>query len=58
MVKTWLSFGCEPTVQRLGILSKAKQVLFSVYDNIKGEVLMERMQRVWAVNGEGQSRKA
>ncbi|KAJ8379026.1 hypothetical protein AAFF_G00231950 [Aldrovandia affinis] len=43
-----------PTVERRGILNEAKQLLFSTYDKIKGEELMERVQRVQAAQGERQ----
>ena len=47
-----LSFAREPTVERRGRLDEAKQLLFSTYDKIKGEELMERVQRVQAAHGE------
>ncbi|CAL8254276.1 unnamed protein product [Boreogadus saida] len=37
-----LNFEREPTQQRRGELREAKQLLFSTYDNIKGEELMEK----------------
>ncbi|KAJ8406462.1 hypothetical protein AAFF_G00300360 [Aldrovandia affinis] len=49
-----LGYVREPTVERRGILNEAKQLLFSTYDKIKGEELMERVQRVQAVQGERQ----
>ena len=49
-----LSFAREPTVERRGKLDEAKQLLFSTYDKIKGEELMERVQRVQAAHGERQ----
>ena len=36
-----LGFESEPTTERRGTLKEAKQLLFSVYDKIKGEELME-----------------
>ena len=54
MEEAWLAFACEPTVERRGILNEAKQLLFSTYDNIKGEELMERVQIVQSVHGERQ----
>ena len=47
-----LNFEREPTQQRCGELREAKQLLFSTYDNIKGEELMEKVQRVQAAQGE------
>ena len=35
-------------------MREAKQLLFSTYDNIKGEELMEKVQRVQAAQGEKQ----
>ena len=35
-------------------MNKAKQLLFNTYDRIKGEELMERVQRVEAAHGEQQ----
>ncbi|KAJ8366611.1 hypothetical protein AAFF_G00348450 [Aldrovandia affinis] len=49
-----LGYVSEPTVERRGILNEAKQLLFSTYDKIKGEELMERVQRVQAAQGERQ----
>ncbi|KAJ8355187.1 hypothetical protein AAFF_G00088010, partial [Aldrovandia affinis] len=50
-----LGYVSEPTVERRGILNEAKQLLFSTYDDrIKGEELMERVQRVQAAQGERQ----
>uniref|UniRef100_A0A8C5B1I1 Endonuclease/exonuclease/phosphatase domain-containing protein n=1 Tax=Gadus morhua TaxID=8049 RepID=A0A8C5B1I1_GADMO len=49
-----LNFEREPTQQRCGELREAKQLLFSTYDNIKGEELMEKVQRVQAAQGEKQ----
>ncbi|KAJ8406480.1 hypothetical protein AAFF_G00300540 [Aldrovandia affinis] len=49
-----LGYVREPTVERRGILNEAKQLLFSTYDKIKGEELMERVQRVQAAQGERQ----
>ena len=49
-----LNFECEPTQQRRGELREAKQLLFSTYDNIKGEELMEKVRRVQAAQGEKQ----
>ncbi|KAJ8406148.1 hypothetical protein AAFF_G00303790 [Aldrovandia affinis] len=49
-----LGYVREPTVERRGILNEAKQLLFSTYDRIKGEELMERVQRVQAAQGERQ----
>ena len=49
-----LGFAREPTVERRGRLNEAKQLLFSTYDRIKGEELMERVQRVQAAHGERQ----
>ena len=44
---------CEPTAEIRGILNEAKQLLFTAYDKIKGEELMERVQiRVQAVQGD------
>lgn len=47
-----LGFVSEPTVERREILNKAKQLLFSIYDKIKGEELMEKVQRIQAELGE------
>ncbi|XP_034092751.1 craniofacial development protein 2-like [Gymnodraco acuticeps] len=41
-----LNFEREPTLERRGVLNEAKQFLFSTYDTIKGEELMESVQRV------------
>ena len=41
-------------MERRGRLNEAKQLLFSTYDRIKGEELMERVQRVQAAHGERQ----
>ncbi|KAJ8389317.1 hypothetical protein AAFF_G00121820 [Aldrovandia affinis] len=49
-----LGYVREPTVERRGILNEAKQLLFSTYNKIKGEELMERVQRVQAAQGERQ----
>ncbi|KAJ8372628.1 hypothetical protein AAFF_G00280930 [Aldrovandia affinis] len=49
-----LGYVSDPTVERRGILNEAKQLLFSTYDKIKGEELMERVQRVQAAQGERQ----
>ncbi|KAJ8384046.1 hypothetical protein AAFF_G00211780 [Aldrovandia affinis] len=49
-----LGYVREPTVERRGILNEVKQLLFSTYDKIKGEELMERVQRVQAAQGERQ----
>ena len=49
-----LSFVQEPTAERRGILNEAKQHLFSIYDKIKGEELMERVRRVQSAHGERQ----
>ena len=53
-----LGFACEPTVERRRSLNEAKQLLFSTYDKIKGEELMERVQRVQAAHGERQYEEA
>lgn len=49
-----LNFECKPTVEKRGEMNKAKQFLFSTYDTIKGEELMERVWRVQAAQGEQQ----
>ena len=49
-----LGFVREPTVERRGALNEAKQLLFSAYDKIKGEELMEKVQRVQSAQGERQ----
>ena len=53
-----LNFECEPTQQRRGELREAKQLLFSTYDNIKGEELMEKVRREQAAQGEKQYEEA
>ena len=49
-----LGFVREPTEERRGALNEAKQLLFSAYDKIKGEELMEKVQRVQSAHGERQ----
>ncbi|XP_033990665.1 craniofacial development protein 2-like [Trematomus bernacchii] len=49
-----LNFEREPTLERRGVLNEAKQLLFSTYDTIKGEELMESVRRVQAAQGERQ----
>ncbi|KAK1874662.1 Craniofacial development protein 2 [Dissostichus eleginoides] len=49
-----LNFELEPTLERRGVLNEAKQFLFSTYDTIKGEELMESVRRVQAAQGERQ----
>ena len=51
-------FAREPTVERRGRLNEAKQLIFSTYDKIKGEELMERVQRVQAAHGERRGRSS
>ncbi|KAK1883300.1 Craniofacial development protein 2 [Dissostichus eleginoides] len=41
-----INFELEPTLERRGVLNEAKQFLFSTYDTIKGEELMESVRRV------------
>ncbi|KAF3837945.1 hypothetical protein F7725_009713 [Dissostichus mawsoni] len=53
-----LNFELEPTLERRGVLNEAKQFLFSTYDTIKGEELMESVRRVQAAQGERQYGKA
>ncbi|KAJ8384488.1 hypothetical protein AAFF_G00205090 [Aldrovandia affinis] len=48
------SFDRERTTERRGVLNEAKQLLFSTYDKIKGEELMEKVRRVEAAQGEQQ----
>ncbi|KAJ8399548.1 hypothetical protein AAFF_G00409590 [Aldrovandia affinis] len=48
------SFDRERTTERRGVLNEAKQLLFSTYDKIKGELLMEKVRRVEAAQGEQQ----
>lgn len=43
-----LDFESDPTVERHGALNKAKQLLFSAYDTIKGKELMESVHKVQA----------
>ena len=52
MEEARLNFEWEPTAKRRGELNEAKQFLFSTYDTIKGEELMESVQRVQAAQGE------
>ena len=47
-----LNYEQEPTVERRRELNEAKQCLFSTYDAIKGEELMEKVQRVKAAQGD------
>nr|XP_010779022.1 PREDICTED: ubiquitin carboxyl-terminal hydrolase CYLD-like [Notothenia coriiceps] len=49
-----LNFEREPTLERRGVLNEAKQFIFSTYDTIKGEELMESVRRVQAAQGERQ----
>ena len=49
-----LNFEREPNVERRRSLKEAKQLLFSTYDTIKGEELMESVRRVQAAQGEKQ----
>ena len=49
-----LNFEREQTVERRGLLNEAKQFLFSTYDTIKAEELMESVRRVQAAQGEKQ----
>ena len=49
-----LNFEKEPTVESRRELNEAKQLLFNTYDTIKGEELMEKVQRVQAAQGEQQ----
>ena len=49
-----LNFEQEPTVERRRELNEAKQLLFNTYDTIKGEELMEKVQRVQVAQGEQQ----
>ncbi|KAJ8389329.1 hypothetical protein AAFF_G00121940 [Aldrovandia affinis] len=48
------SFNRERTTERRGVLNEAKQLLFSTYDKIKWEELMEKVRRVEAAQGEQQ----
>ncbi|KAJ8399547.1 hypothetical protein AAFF_G00409580 [Aldrovandia affinis] len=46
------SFDHERTMENREILKEAKQLLFNTYDKIKGEELMEKVQRMEAAQGE------
>ncbi|KAJ8397433.1 hypothetical protein AAFF_G00439820 [Aldrovandia affinis] len=48
------SFDRERTTERRGVLNEVKQLLFSTYDKIEGEELMEKVRRVEAAQGEQQ----
>ncbi len=48
------NFDHDPTIDSPKILSEAKQPLFNAYDRIKGEELMEKVQRVQAAQIEHQ----
>ena len=58
MVEARRRYEKERTVENQGMLNKTKEQLFSTYDQVKGEMLMEKVEKVEAVHGERQYKES